>query len=99
MSKNQPQINNSIDSFSLRLLYETDKDVYFVNDLQSGDNLIGYSIMRLKKDEILRMDYVTQSGSNGKEANDTPILVTIAMVPLLTLPVSSENAKAAAKQR
>jgi hypothetical protein len=59
MSKNQPQINNSIDSFSLRLLYETDKDVYFVNDLQSGDNLIGYSIMRLKKDEILRMDYVT----------------------------------------
>jgi len=59
MSKNQPKINNAIDSFSLRLLYETDKDAYFVNDLQSEGNLIGYSVMRLKKDEIVRMDYAT----------------------------------------
>jgi hypothetical protein len=58
-NKNQPKMNNSIDSFSLRLLYETDNDVYFVNDLKSEDSLIGYSVMRLKKDEIVRMDYVT----------------------------------------
>jgi len=59
ISKNQPKINSAIDSFSLKLLYETDKDVYFVNDLQSGDSLIGYSVMRLSRDEILRIDYVT----------------------------------------
>jgi hypothetical protein len=59
ISKNQPKINSAIDSFSLRLLYETDRDVYFVNDLESEGNLIGYSVMRLKRDEILRMDYVT----------------------------------------
>jgi hypothetical protein len=59
ISKNQPKINTAMDSFSLKLLYETDKDVYFVNDLQSGGNLIGYSVMRLSRDEILRVDYVT----------------------------------------
>jgi hypothetical protein len=58
-SKNEPKINNAIDSFSLRMLYETDKDVYFVSDLQSEGSLIGSSVMRLKKDEILRMDYTT----------------------------------------
>lgn len=59
MSKNQPKINSAMDSFSLRLLYETDRDAYFVSDLKSEGNLIGYSVMRLKRDEILRMDYVT----------------------------------------
>jgi hypothetical protein len=59
MSKNQPKINSAMDSFSLRLLYETDRDVYFVSDLKSEGNLIGYSVMRLKRDEILRMDYAT----------------------------------------
>jgi len=59
MSKNQPKINNAMDSFSLRLLYETDRDVYFVSDLKSDGNLIGYSVTRLKRDEILRMDYAT----------------------------------------
>ena len=59
MSKNQPKVNSAMDSYSLRLLYETDRDVYFVSDLKSEDNLIGYSVMRLKRDEILRMDYAT----------------------------------------
>lgn len=59
MSRNQPKINNAMDSFSLRLLYETDRDVYFVSDLNSDGNLVGYSVMRLKRDEILRMDYST----------------------------------------
>jgi hypothetical protein len=59
MSKNYPQINKSLDSYALLLLYETDKDVYFLYDLQTGDTLIGYSVMRLKKDEILRIDYMT----------------------------------------
>jgi hypothetical protein len=58
-SKNHPRINKSLDSFSLHLLYETDKDVYFVDDLQSEDNLVGYYVMRLKRDEILRIDYNT----------------------------------------
>jgi len=58
-SKNHPQINKSLDSYALQLLYETDKDVYFLYDLQTGDTLIGYSVMRLKKDEILRIDYMT----------------------------------------
>lgn len=59
MSKNQPKINNAMDSFSLRLLYETDQNVYFLSDLKSDGNLVGYSVMRLKRDEILRMDYST----------------------------------------
>jgi len=59
VSKNHPQINKSIDSFALHLLYETDKDAYFVYDLQAEDNLVGYSVMRLKKDEIVRIDYNT----------------------------------------
>jgi len=59
MSKNQSKINTAMDSFSLRLLYETDRDVYFVSDLKSEGNLIGYSVMRIKRDEILRMDYST----------------------------------------
>lgn len=59
ISKNQPKINNSMDSFSLKLLYETDKDLYFVDDLQSGSDVAGYYVMRIKKDEILRMDYIT----------------------------------------
>jgi hypothetical protein len=58
-SKNRPQINKSLDSYSLQLLYETDKDIYFLYDLQTGDTLIGYSVMRLKKDEVLRIDYMT----------------------------------------
>lgn len=57
--KNQPKINNSIDSFKLRLLYETDKDLYFVDDLREGSNTIGYSVMRIKRDEISRVDYET----------------------------------------
>jgi hypothetical protein len=59
MSKNQPKVNSAMDSYSLRLLYEADRDVYFVSDLKSDDNLIGYSVMRIKRDEILRMDYAT----------------------------------------
>jgi hypothetical protein len=59
ISKNQPKINKSIDSFSLTLLYETDKDFYFVDDLQSETDLVGYYVMRIRKDEILRIDYVT----------------------------------------
>ncbi|MCU1284101.1 MAG: hypothetical protein JWO13_451 [Acidobacteriales bacterium] len=59
ISKNQPQINKSLDSFSLQLLYESDHDVYFINDLKSDNVTVGYSVMRIKKDEIIRVDYMT----------------------------------------
>lgn len=58
-SKNHPKINKSLDSFTLRLLYETDKDVYFVSDLEAGGSFAGYSVMRLAKSEIVRIDYIT----------------------------------------
>lgn len=56
-SKNNPQINPSFDSFEVFLIYESDKDLYFVEELPSEWGLEGYSVMRLKKDEILRIDY------------------------------------------
>ena len=37
-SKDQPQINTAIDSFSLRLLYESGQDIYFISDLEAGQN-------------------------------------------------------------
>lgn len=58
-SKNRPQLNQAIDSYSLHLLYETDKDAYFVYELEAADTLMGYTVMRLSKDEILRVDYNT----------------------------------------
>lgn len=57
--KNQPQLNMSMDCFKLKLLYETDKDLYFVDELRESDNPIGYSVMRLKRDEVLRINYET----------------------------------------
>ena len=71
-SKNRPQINKSMDSFSLRLLYETDKDAYFVADLEGGDSLMGYSVMRLKKDEFSGSTTIRPSGCSGEVFHDFP---------------------------
>lgn len=58
-SKNHPQINKSMDCFSLRLLYETSSDLYFVSDIDIGGNLASYSVMRLDRGEVIRIDYNT----------------------------------------
>lgn len=57
--KNKPKINKSIDSFKLRLIYESDKDLYFIREYNKDFSLEGHSVMRLKRDEILRIDYYT----------------------------------------
>jgi hypothetical protein len=57
--KDAPQINGSIDSYSLRLLYETDKDMYFFADLKSGTDTLAHSVMRIPRDQITRIDYFT----------------------------------------
>jgi hypothetical protein len=59
MSKNQPKINSKLDSFALFLVYETSNDMYFLEERVSNSGLEGYSVMRIKRDEILRIDYVT----------------------------------------
>lgn len=56
-NRNLPQINKKLISYRLQLLYESANYLYFVTETRG--KLTGYSIMRLKRDEVLRMDYVT----------------------------------------
>ena len=69
-SKNQPKVNPSIDSFKLFLFYESDKDYYFVEELTSEWGLEGYSVMRIKRDEVLRIDYNTPKWVSMKGAEE-----------------------------
>jgi hypothetical protein len=57
--KNKPQINNQLDSYSLWLLYQTDTDVYLLDDLPPAGTLIDSDVMRIAKIQVLRMDYNT----------------------------------------
>jgi hypothetical protein len=56
-TKNIPQINMAIPSFRLNLLYESEDYLYFVAEARG--RMKGYSIMKLRRDEVLRMDYIT----------------------------------------
>jgi len=57
MTRNRPPINTSIPSYHLNLLYESTDYLYFV--AVSHGAMKGYSIMRIRRDEVLRMDYAT----------------------------------------
>lgn len=57
LTRNAPAVNKSMPSFKLNLLYESDSYLYFV--AESHGKMKGYSVMRLSRDQVLRMDYVT----------------------------------------
>jgi hypothetical protein len=59
LSKNMPKVNPSMDSFAVKLIYESDKDLYFLEEPGSLSGLEAYTVMRLKRDEVLRIDYPT----------------------------------------
>lgn len=50
-------VNTKLLSHRLSLLYEGGDQMYFV--AKSSRSMEGYSIMRLRRDKVLRMDYVT----------------------------------------
>ena len=56
-TRNAPAVNKSMPSFKLNLLYESDSYLYFI--AESHGKMKGYSVMRLSRDQVLRMDYVT----------------------------------------
>jgi hypothetical protein len=56
-TRNSPQINPTIPSFRLRLLYESPEYFYFV--AESRGRMRGHSVMRLSREQVLRLDYVT----------------------------------------
>lgn len=64
-TKNMPQINMALTSFRLRLLYESEDYFYFVAESQGI--MKGYSVMRLKRDQVLRMDYITPVWFGGEQ--------------------------------
>ena len=57
--KNHPQINGEMDSYSLWLLFQTDTDVYLLDRLPSKGTLIDDDVMRIPRDQVIRMDYNT----------------------------------------
>ncbi len=57
--KNKPQINSQLDSYSLWLLYQTNTDVYLLDNLPANGTLIDNDVMRITKSQVLRMDYNT----------------------------------------
>jgi len=58
-TKDKPQINSQMDSYSLWLLYQTDTDVYLLDSLPAGGTLIDDDVMRITQDQVIRMDYNT----------------------------------------
>lgn len=56
-TRNRPQVNRAMTSFRLNLLYESEDYFYFV--AESKRNMTGYSIMKLQRTEVLRVDYIT----------------------------------------
>ena len=57
--KNHPQINSEMDSYRLWLLFQTDTDVYLLDRLPSKGTLIDDDVMRIPRDQVIRMDYNT----------------------------------------
>ena len=57
--KDAPKVNKAIDSYSVQLLFETDKDIYFFSDLKTNENVFGHYVMRIPRDQITRIDYYT----------------------------------------
>lgn len=58
-TKNKPQINSQMDSYSLWLLYQTDSDVYLLDSLPSAGTVIDDDVMRITQEQVIRMDYNT----------------------------------------
>lgn len=58
-TKNKPQINSQMDSYALWLLYQTTTDVYLLDSLPVRATLIDDDVMRISKDQVIRMDYNT----------------------------------------
>jgi len=58
-TKDKPQINSQMDSYSLWLLYQTDTDVYLLDSLPADGTLIDDDVMRITQDQVIRMDYNT----------------------------------------
>ena len=57
--KDHPQLNNEMDSYRLWLLFQTDTDVYLLDKLPSQGTLIDDDVMRIPRDQVIRMDYNT----------------------------------------
>jgi hypothetical protein len=57
--KDHPQLNNELDSYSLWLLFQTDTDVYLLDRLPSKGTLIDDDVLRIPRDQVIRMDYNT----------------------------------------
>ena len=57
--KNHPQLNGEMDSYRLWLLFQTDTDVYLLDSLPSKGTLIDDDVMRIPRDQVIRMDYNT----------------------------------------
>jgi hypothetical protein len=51
--------NPSIDSYGLQLLYETDKEMYFLTDVTASGAVIMHLVTRIPRSEIVRVDYQT----------------------------------------
>jgi hypothetical protein len=58
-TKDKPQINSQMDSYSLWLLYQTDTDVYLLDSLPAQGTLVDDDVMRITQDQVIRMDYNT----------------------------------------
>lgn len=58
--------NGTLDSFQMNLLYESDKDAYFLTELTSNGAIFAHLVTRIHKDEIQRMDYQTPEWVNWK---------------------------------
>jgi hypothetical protein len=52
-------LNSSMDSYSLHLLYETEKETYFLTEVTSSGTVIGHLVTRIPRSEIVRVDYQT----------------------------------------
>jgi hypothetical protein len=57
LTKNRPRVNPVLDSFKVLVLYESEKDFYLLEERGSAATLEGYAVIRVPKDEVLRLDY------------------------------------------
>lgn len=55
----ETKINDHLSSYSMTLLYETDKEMYFLTDVKGNDVLVEHIVSRIPRSEILRVRYQT----------------------------------------
>ena len=51
--------NGTMDAFPMDLLYESDKDAYFLTEIKANGAVLDHLVTRIHKDEIQRVDYQT----------------------------------------